>query len=134
MRRIIGTHLLIALLLTCPYFCLGGESIDPAGESIAVSSCTAICCGHHTEPQNESQPAPSRTPLSEDQDCLCEGAVLGDPVRMAEIELVALCVGLVEASAANNVCAVVFRDNTTSRCPLAHSPQAWCALSGQFLL
>ena len=69
-------HLIIAVVLACPYFCMGHVS----------GSTSAICktgCGCS---QTQSQDNPGE-PADHAPDCLCQGAVDGD-VHSADLELV----------------------------------------------
>ncbi len=71
------THLLITVVLACPYLCLG-EARDSVG-----STCTSGCGCSQNPPADES-PEPS----DDDPDCLCHGAVVDADVRIANLDLV----------------------------------------------
>ena len=80
-RRII-TFLLIAVLLICPYLCLG-EAVGATAAPLYTASCS--CCGTPTESGDK---APER-PAEDEPDCLCHGAI----VDVSRVEIGAVNAG-----------------------------------------
>ncbi len=77
--RAVTSALLVAVLLVCPYGCLGKE----LAEGGSLLSRTLGCCGHcGTSGDSGLGPEGSCVP---DADCLCHGAVLQH--RAAEVPL-----------------------------------------------
>lgn len=69
-------HLIIVVVLACPYFCMG----HVAGSTSAI--CESGCgCSH-----GQSQDSPGE-PADPAPDCLCQGAVVDGEVRSTDIEL-----------------------------------------------
>jgi hypothetical protein len=82
-RRLMGfravvTNLLMAVLLGCPYVCLG-ETGTPRAEVQRVGQSSCDCCG-------PNQPAPDRPDGNgsdgQRRSCLCGGALIEAPPRM----------------------------------------------------
>ncbi|HUG67145.1 MAG TPA: hypothetical protein VMM76_05315 [Pirellulaceae bacterium] len=73
-------HLLIAIVLICPYLCLGGETGSESASRVTVG-CT--CCSDHPEQPGGETP---RSPADQDTDCLCHGAIF-DGSRTDDSEL-----------------------------------------------
>lgn len=68
-------HILIALVLACPYFCMGNAlGSMPTG-------CSSGCCCPQNDPGQENPEAPA------DGDCLCHGAVVDADARTADLDL-----------------------------------------------
>lgn len=79
MLRTATSHLLIAIVLVCPYLCLG----EAVGEIIVTChGCGSECFHDQCQPNDETPDAPSRS----DSDCLCHGAIT-DGVRSVEFDL-----------------------------------------------
>lgn len=78
MLRITTSHLLIAIVLTCPYLCLG-EVASASGESCQAGSCS---CAKHQDQATGETPQPFH---ENESDCLCRGAITGG-VRPAELD------------------------------------------------
>lgn len=68
-------HLLIFVVLICPYFCLG-EAACATGTSGHVGDCS---CAKHNDHPGGKAPLPSDS----DTDCLCHGAIIAN-VQTAE--------------------------------------------------
>ena len=83
MFRLATTYLLIAVVLICPYLCLG-EAAYGAG----VSSHECGCCCDEQQDQDSSHDQTPESPTERDEDCLCHGAIFGAS-RTAADELTA---------------------------------------------
>lgn len=68
MLKPVTTLSLIALVLICPYLCLG-EAVGVVEEPLPASTC---CC--HDQDEHASDKSPE-SPCDGDSDCLCQGAV-----------------------------------------------------------
>jgi hypothetical protein len=81
MFRAINTYLQIAVLLICPYACLGKAS----GSESPPESAGCRCCSHEQEQPSQESPA---TPADQDQDadCLCHGAIVDGKLRTSELD------------------------------------------------
>ena len=79
MIRLATTYLLIAVVLICPYMCLGESVLG------AVAHCqqNACCCD---DEENSSGDQTPESPNERDEDCLCHGAIF-DASRSADDEL-----------------------------------------------
>ena len=77
MIRTSVTCLLIAVVLTCPYFCLG----EAVGEVLAPGYGCG-CFHNQCQPSDKTPDAPSQN----DSDCFCQGAI-SDGVRSVEFDL-----------------------------------------------
>lgn len=76
MLRTTLPHLLILIVLICPYLCLGEE----AGEDGAA--CATICsCASERDSSRHESPGP---PLDYDPTCLCHGAIV---VQLTTVEV-----------------------------------------------
>lgn len=98
MLRPATTHLLIALVLICPYLCLG-EAVGGL-----VAPCQTHVCSCNQQEDSSSDKTPE-SPNDSDPDCLCHGAIF-DASRSADDELassVAMCWLLEVASAPTNL-------------------------------
>jgi hypothetical protein len=76
-REIAVIAVLIAALLSCPYFCRAGVGGCCAGgprniDTVSASACTAECC-RHLDKSPSNVPAPLKTPC--ENTCLCKGAL-----------------------------------------------------------
>jgi hypothetical protein len=72
MVRIFSTYLLIAVVLACPYQCLGEpECTDKA----ACHDCTC-CCDDSCDSSGDRAPVP---PCDSDESCFCQGAIVAGP-------------------------------------------------------
>ena len=71
MLRFKITYLLIAALLICPYCCLGEEANDAVEKSLTAG---CFCCD---KPSDTDRKSP-QTPVKEEHDCLCHGAIIGN--------------------------------------------------------
>lgn len=80
MIRLITTYSLIAVVLICPYMCLG-EAVHGA---VAPCQKSACCCGEDRE--DSSGDRTPESPTDRDEDCLCHGAIF-DASRSADDEL-----------------------------------------------
>jgi len=69
MLRTIIAYLLIAVVLICPYLCLGEEGAWTVAHSSAAG---CACCG---EPAQSNGEAPE-SPDEGEPDCLCHGAIM----------------------------------------------------------
>jgi hypothetical protein len=79
MIRLATTYLLMAVVLICPYMCLG-EAVHGA-----VAPCQkAACCGEDQD--DSSSDRMPESPTERDKDCLCHGAIF-DASRSADDEL-----------------------------------------------
>ncbi len=81
MFRLATTYLLIAVVLICPYLCLG-----EAVHGVVVSCHDSACCCD--KPQDSSHDQTPESPTERDEDCLCHGAIFGAS-RTADDELTA---------------------------------------------
>jgi hypothetical protein len=79
MIRLATTYLLILVVLSCPYQCLG-EAVCEAHAPGQKSGC---CCKDQDQSPGDKTP---QSPNERDEDCLCHGAIL-DGSRMADDEL-----------------------------------------------
>lgn len=66
-------HLIIAVVLACPYFCMGHVS----GSTSAI--CETGCGCSHSQSQDGE-------PADHAPDCLCQGAVVDGEVRTVDFE------------------------------------------------
>ncbi len=75
MNQLRIAHLIIAVVLACPYFCMGHVS----GSTSAI--CETGCgCSHSQSQENPGEP------VDHAPDCLCQGAVVDGEVRSADFE------------------------------------------------
>jgi hypothetical protein len=70
-------YLLIALMLACPYLCMGGECFPAGdvGEGVTRSTpaaCCRSCCDQQLPQSDDQSPDPAHEGNS---DCLCHGAI-----------------------------------------------------------
>ena len=72
-------HILIALVLACPYFCMGDALGSPS------TGCSSGCCCPQNDPGQESPGAPA----GNDGDCLCRGAVVDTEAGTADLDFAA---------------------------------------------
>ncbi len=79
MQRTTVTFLLIAIILFCPYLCLGEEAGSESAPSL-ISCCYCI------ELQDRSSNETPETPNDNEPDCQCHGAIM-DGVRPAVPDL-----------------------------------------------
>ena len=80
MIRLATTYLLIAVVLACPYQCLG----EPVREASAPGQKSTCCCDdQHHSPGEETPQSPNEC----DEHCLCQGAIF-DGSRMADDDLI----------------------------------------------
>jgi hypothetical protein len=76
MNRLRIAHIVIAVVLACPYLCMGEMSGSP------FATCARGCdCS-----QNEPEPESPGTPADHDPDCLCHGAVVDGGLRTANLD------------------------------------------------
>ena len=74
MKHLRIAHLIIAVVLACPYFCMGHVS----GSTSAICETGCGCSHSQSQDGEPADPAP---------DCLCQGAVVDGEVRSTDIEL-----------------------------------------------
>lgn len=79
MIRLATNYLLIAVVLTCPYQCLGEE----VHETTAPGQRSTCCCGDQDQSTGDETP---QAPNERDEDCLCRGAIF-DASRVADDDL-----------------------------------------------
>ena len=74
-------QLLIAILLACPYFCLGEMA---GGMNALHDSCCYSCSGHPSPSSGETPDSPDES----QPDCLCHGAITGG-ARTTQVDFMA---------------------------------------------
>jgi len=77
------THLLIALLLGCPFVCLHQKTEAGVADMCAVVCACCSPCQQHPSEQYPSDGAPE----SGRQNCACKGAVVQAPSRATDMDL-----------------------------------------------
>lgn len=77
MQRTATSYLLIAIVLICPYFCLG-DGCDVIG--VSSEPCGCSCVNDRDCPNDDQQPCQGG-----DSDCLCRGAIT-DSVRTTDCD------------------------------------------------
>ena len=70
-------HIIIAVVLACPYLCMGESS----GSASAMCETGCGCSQNQPEPESPGEPA------DHDPDCLCRGAVVDGEVRTDDFDL-----------------------------------------------
>ena len=73
--------ILIVNLLTCPLRCLACESHSSSSDEIACASCE--CCSHCEDLPNSDDTEP-HDPDCGCKSCICEGAVVVNPVELPD--------------------------------------------------
>ena len=130
MTRTIVTYLLIAVVLICPYCCLGKDARQSTSHSPPVS-CS--CC---------SKPAPSddqapRSPDEGDPDCLCHGAIMnGSKALCSEATADEIVISLLDLDDDGLSCSLLATLGSTlpSHFPPFSTGRGICALTCALLL
>ena len=128
MPRAFIAHLLMLVVLFCPYFCMGAEA-ESATTHRASSRCAS--CDEPTSGDNE---APQQR--EEDSDCLCQGALLDNAkVEASETGIEFFVAALVDVNA-EVVAAYVSADLSRHVChfPPFSTGRDVCALTCALLL
>jgi hypothetical protein len=73
------SYVLIAVVLICPYACLG----DEAGWESSFCSIDGCCCSHEPAPPGGETPT---SPEDEDSNCLCHGAIFDSQLRTTDLD------------------------------------------------